>query len=84
MIGPMWATVKHPAFAGHPLFVVQPIDEHGKDVGTSFVALDRVQSGIGDVVLVLTEGTGARQILQQGDIVPVRSVIVGHVDQVST
>jgi microcompartment protein CcmK/EutM len=83
VVGPMWATVKHPAFAGHPLFVVQPVDEHGKDVGASFVAIDRAQSGIGDTVLVLTEGNGARQILQQGDIVPIRSVIVGHVDQVS-
>lgn len=82
VIGPMWATVKHPAFAGHPLFVVQPVDDRGRDVGASFVALDRAQAGVGDTVLVLTEGTGARQILKQGDIVPVRSVIVGIVDQI--
>jgi microcompartment protein CcmK/EutM len=78
----MWATVKHPAFAGKSLFVVQPIDEVGKDVGASFVAVDQVQAGIGDRVLVLTEGNGARQILKQGDIVPIRSVIVGIVDHV--
>jgi microcompartment protein CcmK/EutM len=41
-----------------------------------------VQAGVGDKVLVLTEGTGARQILKQGDIVPIRSVIVGIVDHV--
>ena len=34
MVGPMWATVKHPAYAGRSLFVVQPIDEHGKDMTT--------------------------------------------------
>jgi ethanolamine utilization protein EutN len=79
----MWAAVKHPAFAGRPLFVVQPLDENGKDAGTSFVAVDSVQAGIGDKVIVLTEGNGVRQILQQGDIVPIRSVIVGIVDQVS-
>lgn len=84
MVGPMWASVKHPAYQGHPLFVVQPIDEAGADTGTSFVALDHVQAGVGDRVLVLTEGTGARQILKQGDIVPIRSVIVGIVDQVET
>jgi len=84
VVGPMWATVKHPAFAGHTLFVVQPVDEHGKDTGQSFVAIDHVQAGVGDTVLVLTEGNGARQILQQGDIVPIRSIIVGVVDQVST
>jgi len=80
----MWAAVKHPAFAGHPLFVVQPLDEHGKDTGSSFVAIDHVQAGIGDKVIVLTEGNGVRQILQQGDQVPIRSIIVGIVDEVAT
>ncbi|MBP6836870.1 MAG: hypothetical protein KA190_06190 [Kofleriaceae bacterium] len=84
VLGPMWASVKHPQFAGATLLVVQPVDEVGADVGASFVALDRAQAGVGDRVLVLTEGTGARQILKQGDIVPVRSVIVGVVDAVDT
>ena len=82
VVGPMWAAVKHPAFAGKPMFVVQPLDEAGKDVGASFVAVDNVQAGVGDKVIVLTEGTGARQILKQGDIVPIRSIIVGIVDRV--
>ncbi len=84
MVGPMWAAVKHPAFAGRPLFVVQPLDEQGKDTGNSFVAIDHVQAGVGDKVIVLTEGNGVRQILQMGDIVPIRSVIVGIVDHVET
>jgi ethanolamine utilization protein EutN len=82
VVGPMWADVKHPAFAGHPLFVVQPLDANGKDAGASFVAIDRVQAGAGDKVIVLTEGTGVRQLLQQGDQVPIRSAIVGIVDRV--
>ena len=82
VVGPMWAAVKHPAFAGRPLFVVQPLDENGKDAGTSFVAIDTVQAGVGDKVIVLTEGNGVRQILKQGDIVPIRSMIVGIVDHV--
>lgn len=84
MVGPMWAAVKHPAFAGRPLFVVQPLDDQGKDTGNSFVAIDHVQAGVGDKVIVLTEGNGVRQILQMGDIVPIRSVIVGIVDHVET
>jgi ethanolamine utilization protein EutN len=80
----MWATVKHPAYAGRSLFVVQPVDEHGKDVGTSFVAVDNAQAGIGDTVIVLTEGNGVRQILKMGDVVPIRSMIVGIVDHVET
>ena len=82
VVGPMWAAVKHPAFAGRPLFVVQPLDENGKDTGTSFVAIDTVQAGVGDKVIVLTEGNGVRQILKMGDIVPIRSMIVGIVDHV--
>ena len=48
------------------------------------MAVDRVQAGAGDTVVVLTEGTGARQILKLGDIVPIRSMIVGIVDAIDT
>ena len=84
VVAPLWAAAKHPAFAGRPLFVVQPLDEHGKDAGHSYVAIDHAQAGIGDRVLVLTEGNGVRQILAMGDIVPIRSIIVGIVDHVET
>ena len=84
VVGPMWATVKHPAYAGKALFVVQPLDESGANAGASFVAVDTVQAGVGDKVIVLTEGNGVRQILKMGDIVPIRSIIVGIVDHVET
>ena len=83
VVGPMWASVKHPAFAKQTLFVVQPLDEHGKDLGPTFVAIDRVQAGVGDKVIVMTEGTGVRQLLQMGDTIPIRSAIVGIVDAVN-
>jgi microcompartment protein CcmK/EutM len=83
-VGPLWAAAKHPAFAGLTLMVVQPLDEHGADTGASFVAIDHVQAGAGDKVIVLTEGNGVRQILKAGDIVPIRSIIVGIVDHVET
>jgi ethanolamine utilization protein EutN len=82
VVGPMWAAVKHPAFAGRPLMVVQPLDERGGDAGASFVAVDHAQAGAGDKVVVLTEGNGVRQILKAGDTVPIRSIIVGIVDRV--
>jgi bacterial microcompartment shell vertex protein len=84
VVGPLWASVKHPAYAGRPLFVVQPLDETGKDTGTTFVAIDHVQAGVGDKVIVVTEGNGVRQILAMGDVVPIRSIIVGIVDHVET
>jgi ethanolamine utilization protein EutN len=84
VVGPLWASAKHPAFAGRTLLVVQPLDERGGDAGPSFVAIDHVQAGAGDKVLVLTEGNGVRQILKAGDTVPIRSIIVGVVDHVET
>lgn len=84
VVGPLWAAAKHPAFAGRALFVVQPLDANGRDAGPSFVAIDNVQAGVGDRVIVLTEGNGVRQILKQGDQVPIRSMIVGIVDHVET
>ena len=82
VIGNVVATVKHPVYQGQRLLIVQPVDEAGADIGTSFLAVDRVQSGPGDMVVVLTEGNGVRQILQLGDAVPIRSLIVGIVDRV--
>lgn len=82
VIGNVVSTVKHPAYSGQILLIVQPIGEDGADIGTSFLAIDRVQAGPGDRVVVLTEGTGVRQIMQMGDILPIRSLVVGVVDRV--
>jgi microcompartment protein CcmK/EutM len=81
VLGNLVATEKHPAFAGHKLMVVEPVDEKLAASGKDFVAVDRAQSGPGDVVLVLSEGTGVRQILG-GKSLPIRSLIVGIVDAV--
>ncbi|MBZ0236160.1 MAG: EutN/CcmL family microcompartment protein [Deltaproteobacteria bacterium] len=82
VLGNVTATAKHAAFAGRTLLVVQPLDEHGADAGDSFIAIDHAQAGPGDRVLVLTEGNGVRQILKMGDVVPIRSMVVGIVDHV--
>ncbi len=84
VVGNITAAVKHPAYAGRKLMTVQPLDEAGADSGDVFVAVDDVQAGPGDKVIVLTEGNGVRQILKMGDIVPIRSIIVGIVDRVDS
>ena len=45
------------------------------------IAIDTVQAGEGDLVLVLSEGNSSRQVLQCKDA-PIRSTIVGIVDSV--
>ena len=67
--------------------MVQPLDEGGGDTGDAFLAVDHAQAGIGDRVLVNQEGNGSRQILGTSEEtrrkLPIRSVIVGIVDEVS-
>jgi microcompartment protein CcmK/EutM len=81
VLGDVVATAKHPAFAGHKLLIVQPLDEKRARTGKSFLAVDHAQAGVGDVVLVMREGTGVRQILKDKSL-PIRSLIVGVVDAV--
>lgn len=82
VLGSVTATEKHPAFLGRKLMVVQPLDEQQQPMGSSFLAVDHTSSaGEGDLVLVMREGGGVRQIL--GDkTLPIRSLIVGVVDAV--
>ena len=82
VLGSITSTIKHPAFAGRKLMVVQPLDEKQQPLGKSFIAVDHTSgAGQGDVVLVMREGGGVRQIL--GDkTLPIRSLIVGVVDEV--
>ena len=82
VLGNITASVKHPAYAGRTLLIVQPLDAAGADLGDSVIAVDDAQAGPGDRVLVLTEGNGVRQILTGGDQVPIRSLVVGIVDEV--
>ncbi len=82
VLGPVVSTVKHESYVGLPLLIVQPLNVTGAPEGSSFLAVDRVQSGAGDMVLVMQEGNGVRQLFKAGEAFPVRSVIVGHVDQV--
>lgn len=82
VIGNVVATVHHPVYDGQTILIVQPVDERGKDIETSFLAVDRVQAGPGDQVLVMREGNGVRQLMAMGQQVPIRSLVVGVVDAV--
>jgi len=82
VLGTVTATAKHPAFAGRRLMIVQPVDERQKESGQSFIAIDHTSSaGPRDLVLVLREGNGVRQVLGDQSL-PIRSMILGVVDEV--
>jgi microcompartment protein CcmK/EutM len=72
------ATMKHESLVGSKLLIVQETDVAGKPVGRPMVAVDAVDAGEGDLVLV-AQGSGARQT----DITldrPVDNVIMAIVD----
>lgn len=82
VVGTIVTTISHGHYKHRKLLVVQPISLEAEDSGGDFVAIDNSQAGIGDTVLVLREGGGARQVLGNKDACII-SVIVGIVDSVT-
>jgi ethanolamine utilization protein EutN len=79
--GEIHSTIHHPFYAARKLLLVEREDGAGHPTGAYLVAVDTVGAGVGERVLVLDEGTGARQVMASSNG-PVRSVIVGIVDRV--
>jgi microcompartment protein CcmK/EutM len=83
VVGTVVATIKDEAFFGRKLLLVDRQNLSGEWDGHYDICVDTVQAGVGDQVLVIDEGNGARQILKR-DPAPVRAVIVGIVDDIET
>ena len=81
VIGDIVSTVKNEHFKGKKLMIVQPLDLDNNPEGEAFLAIDTVQAGSGDCVLVMREGGSAR-IIFQDDEIPVQPVITAIVDEV--
>ena len=82
VVGTIVTTISHAQYKHRRLLVVQPLNLEDGDTSGDFIALDNSQAGIGDTVLVLREGSGARQVLENKDACVI-SVIVGIVDSVN-
>jgi microcompartment protein CcmK/EutM len=80
--GTIVATQKNENLESYKLLIVQPIDLEGKPTGRDMLAIDQVDAGVGDTVLVIQEGSGAQQILGKKNV-PVHTVIVAVVDGMS-
>jgi microcompartment protein CcmK/EutM len=79
--GTIHSTINHPFYGARRLLLVEREDGSGELTGGYLIAVDTVDAGTGERVLVLDEGNGARQVLESADG-PVRSVIVGIVDEI--
>jgi len=81
VVGTVHSTIRHPFFANRTLLVIARTGTDGGPVGGYVVAVDAVGAGVGQSVLVLDEGNGARQVFDS-PTAPVRSVVVGIIDHV--
>ena len=77
--GTVISTVQNPILDGHRLLLCDIHDVNGRPDGYT-IAIDVVDAGVGDTVLILDEGTSARQILRR-EWGAIRAVVVGIVDE---
>jgi microcompartment protein CcmK/EutM len=61
--------------------VVDKLNLNGKSTSEYLIAVDQVDAGVGETVLVIDEGNSARSVVND-DMAPLRSIIVGIVDHV--
>ncbi len=81
IIGSVVSIIHHPVVEGRKLLVAERLDPTGRPAGGYVIAIDAIGAGQGETVLILDEGNGARQILDD-TTAPVRSIVVGVVDAV--
>jgi ethanolamine utilization protein EutN len=82
VIGEVVATEKHPSHEGRKALLVQPLNLDGTDRGDALLALDAVDAGIGDRVLVATDGFAAMTAVDRPAGSPIDMAVIGVVDHV--
>ncbi len=79
--GTITSTIQHPFYQGKKLLMVDKTKSDGTPTGDILIAVDAVDAGMGQEVLVIDEGNSARSIVQSATA-PLRSIIVGIIDRV--
>jgi ethanolamine utilization protein EutN len=79
--GNIAATLKHPVYQSQRLLNVAILNPQKEPTGEAVVAIDSVDAGVGDLVLVTQEGRSAMLVAGQTEV-PVRTVIVAIIDNI--
>jgi ethanolamine utilization protein EutN len=79
--GVVVATHKHYKLEGRKLLLVQPLDLQDKPRGCVVLAVDGVDAGEGDRVLVVQEGKSASMVSERAES-PLDAAVVAVVDAV--
>ncbi len=82
VVGDIVATQKAPSHEGRKILVVQPLSLDGSDRGEVVLALDAVDAGVGDRVLVVTEGWSAMTAVER-PFSPIDMAVIGVIDSVT-
>lgn len=80
IVGTVVATRKDPRLVGSKMLLARAVDPDGKNAGNHLVAIDTVDAGVGDTVLIVS-GSSARLAAGMRDM-PVDAVVVGVIDHV--
>ena len=81
VIGDVVATQKDASHRGRKILVVQPLQLDGSDRGEPVLALDSVDAGVGDRVLLATEGFSAMTAVGRPHS-PIDMAVLGVIDHV--
>jgi len=81
VLGSVVATQKNEKLEGAKLLLVQPLDLEGKARGVAVLAIDGVDAGVGDQVLLIQDGRSAQLVLGRG-VSAVDAAVIGVVDSV--
>ena len=81
VVGELVATQKHPSHEGRKLLLVQPLNLDGSNRGDAMVALDAVDAGVGDQVLVATEGFSAMTSVGRPNS-PIDAAVIAFIDAI--
>ena len=80
VVGTVVATRKDERLVSNKLLIARPMDPHGKPEGNYLVAVDTVDAGFGETVLIVS-GSSARMASGLKDC-PVDAAIVGIIDTI--
>ena len=80
IVGTVVATRKDPRLVSNKLLVARPVDPRGKVEGGYLVAVDTVDAGVGETVLIVS-GSSARMASGMKDC-PVDAAIIGIIDTI--
>jgi microcompartment protein CcmK/EutM len=81
VVGNVVSTQKNAKLEGAKLMLVQPLDLSLQPRGASVLAIDGVDAGIGDLILLIQDGRSAQLVLGKGTAA-VDAAIIGVVDAV--